>query len=311
MRTSLTIFSSTGASWYRSSDQITGEGGAPKPTVRKIVRNRAAANVAAPKMYPLFAAAAEHIADPFWKAILVDLSEGKLRRGYRYYPPHLDGTLTGRLTYKVRNRDYETELGKDPAEVAEQVKNFMIDKGNMLSPIDRQIRERELALSISTSPDIAPQSWGRIRNVTHRAIIIHRFISTVVEAAQLDGAQKKELENLITLGITAHIFNSDTIILKDGFIVNIMGLHYVDGHFVIDPKLVSYQFFKPSKVTHVEEEDDSPMSGVLGDDEMMPSSTYRYQPVNFAKQWLKFLARLDARISRYGVPLNMICMDDT
>lgn len=207
-----------------------------KPQVTK-VKTRKSAKDDVMIVNPIFLTFSKLTDDPYWQEIFVQASKGHLPTGFRYN----DNVLT----HRIRTRLSEIFLDIEHPETSfVTTKKFLMEKGLSLCS-ERDILEQKV---YNYTPPPVIDSWTKFRGTKSKQIAISYYIESLVTLMKLNDVRKYNLHNVIWIGILANYFNTATIKVEDGKIVNIEGLKVdEDGSFCIDPDVVIKPGKKPKK----------------------------------------------------------------
>lgn len=234
-------------------------------------RSRASSRVESGTKHPIFAAAMALTDDPYWKSVLLDMSQDRFLRGFRY--------VNGLLTYKNRNKTLDCPIDQtDPRVALSQVLTFLHEQG-YYSARDNEHKDLEFRRSAGVQ---APQidSWSQVKTPAHRTLLINNFIEEIMKLDPQINA--KDLHGRIRLGIAQGYFNASTILVSNNRIVNIDGLIRDDkGRFHVDLHRVQGTIGKDKSISPSA---DSPSESVTP---------------NLLQGWSRFLLQYEKRISRH------------
>lgn len=272
--------------WFHSSSAKSsdlninpvGKGKGPKKTQTK---TRASAKSGPEVVNPIFLAMASISMDPFWRTTFNDAAINKFHRGFRY-----ENDI---LIHKVRNKITTCSLsGLSPEYAIEIVQTFMRTTSGIMSSIDIESRNRQLKQIMAMTSEQSIDSWGKVRSLQHRAILIANYVAMVAEQLGLSEHEEERLDSIIRLGVMTKYFNSSTIHMANSVIIHIDGLcRGIDGSFVIDysrqpekSKTTTRKGVHDTVTPHPEHDDEH-------DEEIDPQVS-----VNALKKWQKLIDHL-------------------
>jgi len=179
-------------------------------------------------VYSIFNRCAEISEQKFWQDMFINMSRNKFPKNVKFS----DDTLT----IKKRNKIVSCTISDDPIDTEQRVRQFLQQEG-IMSAEDKRARDDVFSLYSVPTRGSVYTTWSKIRgnSVTYE---IHNYAMKVKTAMGLTEEQHQNLLEIISLGILANIFNSNTIVLKDGSISHIEGLGYnpeTKRFFVADP----------------------------------------------------------------------------
>ncbi len=248
------VWDTSGNQWYKSeesNDKI-------KKSTKKSVPVRASAKNDNKCVHYIFEQMSEVTDDPFWKNIFMDIAKNTPKRGFTYFPnTYTDSCNIGKLVYKSKGKEYLCNVNSDPKVSIINVKNFMTEKANIMSEIDKEERNKELANQLSESSQIEINSWNRVKNYIGKKMLINSYVEKITGIYNLNSEAKHKLLSTIKEGIASGIFDNDRIIVSKDEIVEIKGLCYKDGQFFIDTNIMKIYPIKTCKSSKYDDSENS------------------------------------------------------
>lgn len=276
------IWDTAGKPWYQSeqSNEKT-----KKPT-KKSTPVRASAKNDNKCIHLIFEQMANAIEDPFWKNIFMDMAKNEPKRGFTYFPnTYTDSCNVGKLVYKSRGKEYMCNVNSDPVISIATVKNFMTEKANIMSELDKEERNIELTNQLTQSSQIEINSWNSVKNYMGKKMLINSYVEKIASGYGLNKESKEKLFSVIKEGIASGIFDNDRIIVSKDEISEIKGLCYKDGQFFIDPNIIKIYPIKAHKGRYEESEN----SYTHNED----SEEFEYKNKNMTGTFEKFVKELN------------------
>nr|QBK92695.1 MAG: uncharacterized protein LCPAC401_03330 [Pithovirus LCPAC401] len=181
-------------------------------------------------IHPLFQKCETIVEDPFWKEIFIKMSMNKLPKGFRI--------TENKLICHDRNKSQYIPLIGSISEIAAKVMQFLREKANILSQIDRsEIRDSYLSIHKEVNE---PRSWNQIRLKPgeKRAAII-QFASEKASEYNLSNGQFDDLLTLINLNLYLGRLDNDDIDYREGYITEIKGIIVENNKFRLDERRLS------------------------------------------------------------------------
>jgi hypothetical protein len=220
------VITSAGKPWFVSGANIPPP---QRPKAVKKIKDRSTAKTSQAIIHPIFVEAAKYVEDTYWISILGSMACGKMPRTFKY--------IGCNLTHKLRNRTKILELDEDdPEEVADGVIDFLQIYGGIMSPTDKERRDREIEEKVAERNNIKLDSWTQINSISRKILVINDYVDSVAKTHKLTKKQKSNLSMKIRLGLTSGYITPSSIKIEDGVIVEIDGLEYDEknGIFHID-----------------------------------------------------------------------------
>lgn len=297
MSLDLIITSQSGSIWYNSSASKSTKCASQK----KIPTIRAAAKMEVQYIHPIFVKMADYIDDPFWKNIFLDISKNKPKRGFLYYANRcIENGIVGKLTYKSKSpKEFTCYVYDDPKTSALTVKDFMIQHAKILSDTDKKIREEDITKKLIEKENQYIESWSEIRNNLYKCLLITRFIDATTKAYNLTDEVRSTLEYNIRMGISSKMINSKSIIMNKGSIIDIKGISYKNGIFLLDPSLKLITLAKDIKPAELEPDDVTPTTNSPTSEIVSPIETKHFK--SYGDQYKKFLKSVDGSLGKRSI----------
>lgn len=250
-------------------------------------------------VYNIFLTMAEYTDDNFWKSIFIDFSQNNPRRGFTYYQyDYIDSESNiGRLVYKSKGKEYFVDISNDLKKSFTNIQNFIIEKTNIMSEIDKERRRKENFLNLTETNKIMKNSWSNIKNYDTRKLLVYNYIINFSKLNNLSPENNKKLLNAINIGISSGIFDSSNIIINDGEIVTINGLD--TKNFCIEKSCLKLCQLKKTKNSKTEIESES--TDITSDNTNIiieESNCIEYKGKNLDTFFDKFLDNLSKNVSK-------------
>ena len=216
----LTILLENGNSWFSSTNNNN------ETDKKKYIKKKDDV------VYKIFEDAADLVEDEFWKTMLLNASKSKFKRGFKFN--------NGVLTYKIKNKIFSFNLNlNSPIELKESFIYFIKEKCGILSNDDKVNKTEEIGKLYLNKNDEILKSWSKIKTNTHKHIIINKYIQNIKKQDNLDDNKYLHLKDKIVTGIILGIFNSKTIIIENGEIIEIIGLIKNEyGNYIYDENVI-------------------------------------------------------------------------
>lgn len=282
------IWTTAGNEWYKSEESNE----KTKKITKKSTPVRASAKNENKCIHVIFEKMANVTEDLFWKNIFLDMAKNIPRRGFQYFPnTYTDSCNVGKLVYKSNQKEYLCDVNNDPVISSINVKNFMTEKANIMSEIDKEERNIELSNQLAQSSQIEINSWNSVKNYIGKKMLINSYVEKIALTHGLNAENKHKLLSIIKEGITAGIFDNDRIIVSKDEITEIKGLCHKDGVFYIDPHIIKIFPIKTHKSSKYDESENSFTH--LEDNE-----EYEYKNKNFTTTFEKFVKELNKNFKK-------------
>ena len=259
-------------------------------------KNRASAKDEEIIIHPFFLEMSELCDDLFWKASLERASKGKFVKGVQY--------KNGVIYFRNKNKLVQGDI--DIVNIEQGLKDFlyfMNEEKNISSADDLKKKEIELKERLENLTVVNITSWDHVKKDMTKKILVNKYIEKFSNDLILDGEQaltdnqKQDMDNKIFIGINTGYFNSESIIMKDGFIYKINGLIFKNRTFDID---LNNQRSKPSKRkgrTEPEEEISTALTCTTKNASVYGGS--KNANPEFIKLWIKCLKNFNKHKSKY------------
>lgn len=215
-RDNLKIYTEDGNSWFTSANV------AKQAPIKKAYTKKKDEVV-----YPIFLQASELIEDKFWVEMLVNASQNKFKRGFKF--------KNGILTSKIKNKIYPHDINMEcPEKALRDFLFFMREVSGIVSEQDLLDKKVEIDEYVSQHMHDNTTTWSKVRTNLHFNVLINRYVEKIRDSDNLTPKQTKNLKDILLTGINTQKFNSKTIFLVDGEIDNITGLVKTQsGKFII------------------------------------------------------------------------------
>ena len=180
-------------------------------------------------VYPVFASCAEVTEQKFWKDLFTSMSQGKFGKNIKM-------TDTG-LIIRRKNKTFCCPLSEDPIETEKNIREFL-QFHNIMSAEDKRIKIGKVNEVLAPSREDIYTDWNKIKGKA-RLYEIQNFSLQMQTIMNLSEDQRRDLVEVINLGIISGMFNNKTIHVVKGFINTVDGLGYnpTTGKFYIDTSL--------------------------------------------------------------------------
>ena len=178
--------------------------------------------------FPVFKECVNYTTDEFWKNIFEDLSVGKCPKSMYIS----NGTIY--LSNKKKNFSYTIHNHKDPKEVAQEIRELLVNNTTILSLTDIK-NKKETIKNNKIDDDITDETqWSDIRKKNLREIFIVKFVSRMSKKYKLTPESTRHLYSLIQLAFLYKTQTSKDIKFFNKRIEKIEGIVYdpKKGHFV-------------------------------------------------------------------------------
>lgn len=264
------ILSSSGKTWFSNDSNIDHKQlKRPKITKKKEI------------VYQFFEDASNICTDPFWVSILKNAAIGKFQRGFQFKNGILSFKVKGKLTSFVINTN-------TPEETLQSILDSMRDICEVLSETDKEKKMEEYNHIVLTQKVEVINSWSQISSSIDKKIAINIFIKEQCELKKLTPLQKKDLEDIILLGLNMNVYNIDTINVVNGRIDSIDGLLFnSNGRFYMKEVTTKKKISTKSVVI----QDDS--TNELCENEIQDNG------LNYNKLLINFLKKLNTNFTKY------------
>ena len=268
------IISENKSVWYKNG---THQSETVAKTVKKAKTRSAAKNVVK-IVYPIFEKMAELDDDLLWKEIFTNFSHGVCKRGFSFTLIK-DDLNVGVLTYKIKTKEYQCYVKSDPALAFVEVKHFMNEYGGVLSETDKINKTTEMQNHLCSKSENAADNWSKVRNNVAKRVLTGRFAKNYCIQNNISLDRVVELKQMIDFYL---IFKIE-VKMRDGIIIEIPALSYVNGVFSIEMPI------NKTRTKCVDNDDDD-------DDDDLYNQNDNYNKCY--KNYNKFLEDLDKRIGK-------------
>lgn len=172
--------------------------------------------------YPLFNECMNRCDSVFWKTFFKNLSFGKIPKGF---------VLRENTIYVTGLRKFLI-INENPDVCTEEIIEFMKDCG-YISEEEKLLLQKRYIEEMTESSSTSNCSWSSITSKKMKDIHINNFIYRISEAYNLTSKQRNELMVILKIGFSLGNITNDDIIFSEGRIVNINGIEFNDGRFII------------------------------------------------------------------------------
>lgn len=243
MSSNIHIITVSGANWHGDS-----RANAPKkPT--KSSKSRSAARDASNEIYPFFREMAAYQDNPFWIETYINMSRGdfgSISKNVTIKPAPEDSGYVAFMIYKFRGKEQTWNIDEDPAEASASLKRDLIGV-NIMSPEDRY--EREIESTQRSNLYQSMTSWSKIRSDSQRKAMIHEYANAYARGNGLSLEQLNSLIRIIISGYAANSLTSANFQVENGRLINVTGVYYANGRFLINPSFGQLSADTPSEMT--------------------------------------------------------------
>lgn len=258
--------------WYNNG---THQNSAEQTTkTKKETKTRSAAKNVVNLSFPIFKEIATLTDDPFWIEIFTNFSIGIFKRGFSYTSIN-DDIYSGILTYKLKTKELQCYVSKDPETALNEVRKFMREDGGIMSEIDKASNTNEMQQQLSIKSENGVENWSKIRNNISKKILTSRFAKQYCIDNNIPSDRASELKDIIDLNL---LLGKIEIKMSDGLISEIPSLSFVDDQFIIN--------LPPNKAK---------FKNIDIDEEDILEENYN---TKICREYLKFLNDLENRVAK-------------
>ncbi len=205
---------------------------APSARAAAARSGRSAARRATEPTHEVFARAADHTTDPYWQKVFLDMSAGKMPKGFRYsQTSSAEGSGStgevGRLVYKAKAREISASVPADPEQALADIRSFFNRKLNIMSERDRDLAGAEYAEETTIADDIesgAVSCWSKVGSESTRAAMISDFVNARARDLSLTPPAAADLKRTLNIGLWGLRAAPEAVVLEDGMITGIRGV---------------------------------------------------------------------------------------
>jgi hypothetical protein len=205
--------------WYSSKDNVD-LGVSPKPKSSKaLTKVRASAKNKRIIEFPFFDELIKFEKDSYWQNVFDDAAQGKFPRNFKFQ--------NGVLTYKLRSKNIDQSIPKEPEEAIAILKKFFLNTASLISPQDIRKNKADEDKIQEDKEDLPDNLlWHQIRSEKQKLIMISLYVEKLGDDYSLSIEERKGLMQNIKIGMLAGYLNGDNIIFSGNSIDKIDGLVY-------------------------------------------------------------------------------------
>lgn len=205
--------------WYSSKDNVDLGVAAKSKSTKSLTKVRASAKNKRIVEFPFFDELLKLEKDSYWQNVFDDAAQGKFPRNFKYQ--------NGVLTYKLRSKNIDQAIPKEPEEAIAVLKKFFLNTASLISPQDikkHKAEEDKIQEDKEDEPD--DLQWNQIRSEKQKLIMISLYVEKLGDEYSLSIEERKGLMQNIKIGMLAGYLNGDNIIFSGNSIDKIEGLVY-------------------------------------------------------------------------------------
>jgi hypothetical protein len=176
-------------------------------------------------VYPVFIEACQYTKDAYWENIFEELAYGKAPYGTYISKDFLC------CSYKRKEFGYKLEK-KDAKTVFEDVYNLLMNKLGLLSQQERLDKRKAFSEYENTIKD-SRQTWANIKKKNTKELLIELYVVRMKGKHSLSLKQSRHLLSIITVALCFKVLTGDDICYKDGQIMSIDGVDFLNKQVVI------------------------------------------------------------------------------
>lgn len=175
--------------------------------------------------YPVFLECSSLCRDAFWQNIFEELAYNK--------PPYGTYISKGYLccSYKGKEFSYKIEP-KEASTVKDEVYDLLFRKVGILSSIEK-LKNRQEFTDIENDLQQTRSSWTSIKKKTTRDLLVELYVTEKKLKHSLSDVQARYLYGIVINALTFKALNSSDIVYKNGAIVDIHGVDFVEEQVVL------------------------------------------------------------------------------
>jgi len=180
-------------------------------------------------LYPFFIDCAVYTNDKFWKSIFEDLAYG--------IAPYGAYVSKGAIMCNYKDKEFMYRIvKKDPAELYNDIYNIFTNKLNVISKEELLQRKEKID---KVQDDVI--DWCAIKKKNFKDILIENWAISIKKKHNLTIKQTRYLISIIFLGLIFKIFTSKDIVIKNGAIETINGIHFTNNKINIERDIYDIQ----------------------------------------------------------------------
>lgn len=172
-------------------------------------------------LYPFLIECVSHTTDPYWKSIFEDLAYG--------ITPYSTYISRDVIICNHKDREFAYKIQRKTSEVLyEEIFELFKKKLGLLSPTEI------LSIKNNIINDDIRNDWSLIKKKNIRETLIERYVIDMKNKFNLSIQQAKHLNDIIFVSLTLRVLLSSDIIINQGFIENVNGIHFEQGKILLD-----------------------------------------------------------------------------
>ena len=194
------------------------------------------------QFFPIFKEASNYTLNDYWKNMMNKFYLGEFPDGISY--------KNFIMSVYINGKNKKIPFPNNPPEFCN---TFILEFKKLNYDESKENRQKKKDNIVTF------KTWKDVRNHSLKERLIREYATYVCTSLKLSDSNKYELISKINLGI---MFKSITISMNNGKIYDVMGIDFIDGHFV----LVSQNYkFKEVSIVYCEKEEKVDYPGIWKD----------------------------------------------
>lgn len=176
-------------------------------------------------IYTIFEQCADLETDKYWIDLFRSAARGNFPKKFTY--------SDNLLVFRKANRNMNVDIPNEPAEALVVCRDFFRRMGGLISDqdIEHETTHREFSETDNTE---VPTSYSELKKKKLHYECLNRYVYTVSKANKLSSKDRDRLARIINLSVVLGFLSDKNVVVEDGCIKKIIGMHCVPDHVSFD-----------------------------------------------------------------------------
>lgn len=167
--------------------------------------------------------------DPYWKSIFEDLA-----RGITPYSTYINRDV---IICNYKDREFAYKIQRKPTDTLyNEIFDLFKKKLGLLSPSEILSNRNDMNYD-----DVVCNDWSLIKKKNIRETLVERYVIEMKNKFALTIQQAKYLNDIIFLSLVLRVLVPSDIIIKNGMIESVNGVHFETGKITFDYNIYDIQ----------------------------------------------------------------------
>jgi len=180
-------------------------------------------------IYPFFIECIAYTTDPYWKSIFEDLAHG-----ISPYSTYINRDV---IMCNYKDREFAYKIQRKPTDTLyNEIFDLFKKKLGLLSPSEILSNRNDMNYD-----DVVCNDWSLIKKKNIRETLVERYVIEMKNKFALTIQQAKYLNDIIFLSLVLRVLVPSDIIIKNGMIESVNGVHFETGKITFDYNIYDIQ----------------------------------------------------------------------